>query len=117
MQLLSKGDGVKVCSTAWRLFNCIVDTIGGPGERSRRDSLLTDVHCSIVPDAPGIVLEHSQIKLGRKKDTNTLITATTALAARAVLVTSNLGFLNSAWQTSRIHIPAVSHPARALFKA
>jgi hypothetical protein len=71
----------------------------------------------VIPDVPCKAFEHVQSKLGKKKDTNTVITVATAVATKSVLVTSNMGFLNAAWQTARVHVPAVFHPARALFKA
>lgn len=117
MRLLNDGDRVTVCCTAWRVFNSIVDTIGGPSERLRRDGLLSQIRCEVIPDVSCCAIEGAQIKLGKKKDTNTLITVATAVATKSILVTSNTGFLNAAWQTSRIHVPAVVHPARALFKS
>jgi hypothetical protein len=117
MQLLEKGDRVLVGSAAWQVFNSIVDTIGGPGERLRRDGFLSQMRCKVIPNVPCSALEDVQSKLGKKKDTNTVITVATAVATKSVLVTSNMGFLNAAWQTARFHVPAVFHPARALFKA
>jgi hypothetical protein len=117
MRLLNNGDRVTVCCTAWQVFNSIVDTIGGPSERLRRDGLLSQIRCELIPDAPCRAVEGAKINLGKKKDTNTLVTVATAVATKSVLVTSNMGFLNAAWQTSRIHVPAVIHPARALFKS
>jgi hypothetical protein len=116
MQLLEKGERVTVSCGAWQLFNSIVDTIGGPGERLRRDCLLSEMRCEVVADVACKTVDEAQVKLGKKKDTNTLTTVATALATKSVLVTSNFGFLNAIWQTSRIHVPAVLHPARALFK-
>ncbi len=117
LDTLSKGDRVIVCSTAWRVFNGIVDTIGGSGERLRRDGLLSELRCEVVDDARCFSVEAAASNIGKKKDTNTVVIACTAVATKSVLVTSNLGFLNAAWQTSRLHIPALCHPARALFKA
>ena len=110
------GDRAIVCATAWRVFNAIVDTIGGPGERLRRDDLLSQMRCEVVDDVSCSAVEAAAAKIGKKKDTNTVSIAATAVATKSVMVTSNLGFLNSAW-TSHVHIPAVCHPARALFKA
>lgn len=117
MQLIDKADRVTVCSTAWRVFNSIVGTVGGAGECLRRDCFLSQMRCEVIPDVSCKTVEDAQCQLGKKKDTNTLTIVATAVATKSVFVTSNLGFLNAAWQTARIHIPAVFHPARALFKA
>lgn len=115
--LLASANRVVVSAAAWQVFNSIVNTIGGPGERSRRDSFLREMRCEVIPDVPYKILQDSQVKLGKHKHTHTLTIFATSLATKSVIVTSNAAFLNAAWQTARIHIPAVLHPARALFKA
>ena len=106
-----------VCSTAWRVFNAIVDNIGGSGERLRRDGLLSQLRCEVVDDVPCYDVETAVAKIGKKKDTNTVSIVATSVATKSIMVTSNMGFLNAVWQTTRVHVPAVCHPARALFKA
>ncbi len=106
-----------VSAVAWQVFNDIVNTIGGPGERLRRDIFLSEMRCEIIPDVASSILQELQAKLGKHKHTHTATIVATSLATKSVLVTSNVAFLNAAWQTARIHIPAVVHPARALFKA
>jgi hypothetical protein len=116
MQLLASADRVAVSASAWHAFNSIVDTIGGPGERFRRDEFLTDMRVEVIPDVACKVLEDCGTKLGKYKHTHTSTIFGTSLATKSVMVTSNAGFLNAVWQSARIHIPAVLHPARALFK-
>lgn len=74
-------------------FKSIVSTLGGPGEVSRANDLLTNV--TVIPNMVSPHIQ-AQLKLGGKIKQRSVAVFGTGDALRAVTVSANEGFVRAA---------------------
>ncbi|XP_052247815.1 UPF0415 protein C7orf25 homolog [Dreissena polymorpha] len=97
------------CKTAVDSFKHILDTLGGPGERLRAETLLPTI--SVVPDDPSFRTISMPIT-GKIKHRSKIIFGT-GDSLRAVTVTANSGFVRAA-NHQGVMLSVFLHASRAL---
>ena len=97
------------CQAAMEDFQMILNTLGGPGEKSRAQEFLQKIE--IVPDQMSDIV-HS-LKTGGKVRERSKIIFGTGDSLKVVTVSANSGFVRAA-QCQNINLAVITHESRAL---
>lgn len=104
-----KGKELFACQSAVEDFRVILDTLGGPGEKSRAEELLARL--KVVPDQPS---ERTQrLVMSSKVNRRSLMIFGTGDTLRAITMTANSGFVRAAANQS-VRFSVFIHQPRAL---
>lgn len=104
-----KGKELFACQSAVEDFRVILDTLGGPGEKSRAEELLARL--KVVPDQPS---ERTQrLVMSSKVNHRSLMIFGTGDTLRAITMTANSGFVRAAANQS-VRFSVFIHQPRAL---
>ena len=97
------------CQAAMEDFQMILNTLGGPGEKSRAQEFLQRIE--IVPDQMSDLVK--SLKTGGKVRERSKIIFGTGDSLKVVTVSANSGFIRAA-QCQNINLAVISHESRAL---
>lgn len=104
-----KGKELFACQSAVEDFRVILDTLGGPGEKSRAEELLARL--KVVPDQPS---ERTQrLVMSSKVNRRSLMIFGTGDTLRAITMTANSGFVRAA-ANQGVRFSVFIHQPRAL---
>lgn len=104
-----KGKELFACQSAVEDFCVILDTLGGPGEKSRAEELLARL--KVVPDQPS---ERTQrLVMSSKVNRRSLMIFGTGDTLRAITMTANSGFVRAA-ANQGVRFSVFIHQPRAL---
>uniref|UniRef100_A0A8C1Z7C8 Chromosome 7 open reading frame 25 n=1 Tax=Cyprinus carpio TaxID=7962 RepID=A0A8C1Z7C8_CYPCA len=104
-----KGKELFACHSAVEDFRVILDTLGGPGEKSRAEELLARL--KVVPDQPS---ERTQrLVMSSKVNRRSLMIFGTGDTLRAITMTANSGFIRAA-ANQGVRYSVFIHQPRAL---
>ncbi|XP_005104830.2 UPF0415 protein C7orf25 homolog [Aplysia californica] len=109
LQTFLQGKELYASESAATCFRDLVSLMGGPGEKTRADQLLSTVR--VVADQPSARARGLSCG-GKVKDRSKVIFGT-GDSLEAITVTSNMGFVRAA-QNQGVVFPAFLHSARAL---
>ncbi|XP_026062329.1 UPF0415 protein C7orf25 homolog [Carassius auratus] len=104
-----KGKELFACHSAVEDFRVILETLGGPGEKSRAEQLLSRL--KVVPDQPS---ERTQrLVMSSKVNRRSLMIFGTGDTLRAITMTANSGFIRAA-ANQGVRYSVFIHQPRAL---
>lgn len=104
-----KGKELFACHSAVEDFRVILDTLGGPGEKSRAEELLARL--KVVPDQPSE--RTSRLVASSKVNRRSLMIFGTGDTLRAITMTANSGFVRAA-ANQGVRYSVFIHQPRAL---
>ncbi|KAK2901060.1 hypothetical protein QQF64_014848 [Cirrhinus molitorella] len=104
-----KGKELFACQSAVEDFRVILDTLGGPGEKSRAEALLARL--KVVPDQPSERTE--RLVMSSKVNRRSLMIFGTGDTLRAITMTANSGFVRAA-ANQGVRYSVFIHQPRAL---
>ncbi|XP_073705615.1 UPF0415 protein C7orf25 homolog [Garra rufa] len=104
-----KGKELFACQSAVEDFRVILDTLGGPGEKSRAEALLARL--KVVPDQPSE--RTNRLVMSSKVNRRSLMIFGTGDTLRAITMTANSGFVRAA-ANQGVRYSVFIHQPRAL---
>ncbi|KAG1969456.1 UPF0415 protein C7orf25 [Pimephales promelas] len=104
-----KGKELFACHSAVEDFRVILDTLGGPGEKSRAEELLARL--KVVPDQPSE--RTNRLVASSKVNRRSLMIFGTGDSLRAITMTANSGFVRAA-ANQGVRYSVFIHQPRAL---